>query len=108
MEETGMDKKEATEEMFKALTRCLHVFVIGFLLYADVGGMTIKNTTTVFLVMLANSWASWSIQHEARKCKMSPQYYVLPGWVFLAWTFLVMEMYSGDHGTARERQSLNV
>lgn len=107
MERSGLHKDES-EEMFKTLTRCLNLFVIGFLMYADVGGMTIKNTTMVFLFMLANSLASWPVRDVALHCSVSPQYYVLPGWVFLAWAFLVLEMKYSDRGSARERESLNV
>jgi predicted acyltransferase len=108
MEYSGMDKKESTEEMFKVLMRCLHIFVIGFLLYADVGGMTIKNTTMVFIFMAANSFAALSVRHVTEKCHLLAPYYVVPGWVFLAWTLLVLEVKTSDRGSTRERESLNV
>ncbi|GKY96670.1 hypothetical protein MPSEU_000626600 [Mayamaea pseudoterrestris] len=108
MHASNMHKKESSEEMYVAMSRMLHIFVIGFLLYADVGGMTIKNTTMVFLFLLANSLAAWNVQPEMQHCHLLPQLYVLPAWVFLAWTFLVLEFSKTDRGTSREREPLNV
>lgn len=93
-----------------AFVRGLNVLWIGFMGYADVGGLKVKNVgmVTFFLVAWALCYLPvYSIGTDAG-CMNGYWLWIIPGWAFLALIFTILEYRLGDHGTTTETASLVV
>jgi hypothetical protein len=100
--------RKGSYHMFSAVTRSLNLFIVGFMFYADVGGLKLKNITMVTIFLVANSLIFMSMKSELKQCGMQSMLYWWPGWAAVAWVCMILENRMSDRGTEDERQSLNV
>ena len=86
------------------------ILAIGFLGYADVGGLHTKNVAMVTIVIVAYSIAismSSGALQEIGCSTMASSIWVWPVWAILALVFMLVEDKLGDRaGTAEEAQHL--
>jgi hypothetical protein len=90
-----------------ALLRAENVLWIGFMGYADVGGLKVKNVgmVTFFLIF----WALCVMPvGDLDSCMSAKWLWIFPGWAFLALIFAFAEYKLGDHGSTSETQNLVV
>jgi len=107
--------------LYVEMLRVFNLFLLGFLLYADVGGLQIKNVAFVALftvvcvgIMLGslrNLQNADEIKYKAMDDCFTP--YVRASWAAVAWIIVslvmtVMEEKLGEQGTEEERQPLSV
>lgn len=89
-----------------ALLRGAAVLFIGFLLYADVGGLKVKNGAMVFIFATIFYLNLIPILHVS-ECG-AVQVWFWPSWALLALIFMVIDDKLADRGTAEETTSLTV
>jgi hypothetical protein len=87
------------------LMRGQNLFAVGFLLYADRGGIRFWNVTMVFVFSMIYSWFAWdwaknwaTMEGAPKHCddgKMSTQIIVGVVWIAVAWTFSFLEHCTG-------------
>lgn len=93
------------------MTRSANIVWVGFLVYADVGGLTIKNVAMVTIVMCAfmlSFLPSIALLNE-NGCKAAlSEFLVYPAWTVIALVLTIIDYYMTDHGTAEETRNLVV
>ena len=91
-----------------ALFRSMNIFVIGFLLYADVGGLKTKNVCMVSVFIVASTLSMIPILQPLKDMGCSiANFWIWPLWAILALIFMILEDNLGDHGGSDETTPLN-
>ena len=104
-------QEENARLMMTALVRGVNVFAVGFLLYADVGGLKVKNVTmvTVFLVVYILVLTPLVAMGREFGCHNTlVQMWIWPSWAIFALILAVVDDKLADRGTAEETTSLTV
>lgn len=104
-----MDKSSHKDsfKLFKALTRSMDLFLIGFLMFANAGGIKWSNVTMVTVFFIVNALVYMPIRDVIYECEMDSMFYWGPGWILLAWICTILEMkFGGREGSEEERRSL--
>jgi len=105
------EKNEKGAAVQLSLIRAMNVMVVGFLSYADVGGLQVKNVAMVFVFIAAICLCFIPLiplGQEAGCGSTMMQMWVWPGWAFLALLFKMVDEKMADRGTAEENTSLTV
>jgi len=109
---TQTTKNAKTQTQILAILRCAYIMIIGFLLYADVGGLKVKNVAMVAIfvsLFMFTVAPAMNIGVNESACDPSEklQLWLLPGWAVVALFFTFLEEKLGDHGTGDETTPLN-
>lgn len=107
----GIAKDEDTKTLVTAMIRGVNIVWIGFLGYADVGGLTMKNVVMVTVVIVVWSLALVPIASVTLEAGCIATYaflWIWPIWVVLALVFTILENKLGDRGTPEENRNLVV
>jgi hypothetical protein len=99
---------KGSDELWNTMTRAINILLIGFMAYADVGGMKAKNVYMVTIFLIALSLAALPLRDEIRACGMGYLLYVPPAVGLVALLCTMIENKYSDRGSVRERESLNV
>ena len=98
------------EVPFQALIRALSVMWIGFLSYADVGGLKVKNVAmvTIFVFLFYCAWLPVAqFSRDAGCGGYMMRTWIVSGWAVLALLFTIVEdKKKEEQGTAEETQNL--
>jgi hypothetical protein len=89
-----------------------NVFVIGFLLYADMGGLHIRNVVMVVIFVFLNAYVC---VYQTTKLlsdldcmsAIRSQMWIFPLWTLAALVFTIVDEKLGDNGSSDERQPLS-
>lgn len=101
---------ETFRTTLETMIRSLNIMWIGFMSYADVGGLKIKNTALVAVFVTAAALSAIPIATIAIDVGCMGAHYwqlwVYPVWAVLALILTVLEYKVADHGSAAENQNL--
>jgi hypothetical protein len=104
-----------SQALYVSLLRSLNIFGLGFLLYADTGGLHFKNVGFVTIFIAGGNLTGYFGFSAARDAATShsdcfmPLYirmWVSIVWIVVAFVCTVLEERLGDRGTAAENQPL--
>jgi len=90
----------------KALFRGTQVVFIGFLLYADVGGLKVKNVAMVTIIVLAYCLTFLPMAQISGCGSIVAQIWFWPSWALAALIFTLIDDKMTDRGTRDETTSL--
>lgn len=94
------------------LLRGVNFFLIGFLFYADKGGLHSGNVgiVTVFALVWYALWMNFVNSSDIAMCGTlwGGFAWIWPVWIVVALVTVLLEEKFGDRGTAEERQNLTV
>ena len=103
--------KETRSQMVSGM-RMFALVLIGFLFYADKGGLHVGNVGIVSVVSVLVAYMSTTMEYstEAAKCMtgMRMSMWIWAGWVVLALVFQILDDKFGDCGSAEETRPINV
>jgi hypothetical protein len=105
-------KEDVDRDLYVAAYNGYNVFCIGFLLYADMGGLHIRNVVTVVIFTF---FAFYGFVYQCTKLlsdldcmsAIRAQMWIYPLWTLAALVFTVMDEKLGDNGSSDERRPLS-
>jgi hypothetical protein len=103
-----LDKSSTT--LFQAVVRGGNIFILGFMLYADVGGLQTKNVAmvTIFVVAYALTMGRGISVLSGQDCYhcVATMMWIWPSWAVAALMFTLVDAKLGVHGSDGERLPL--
>lgn len=114
-----MSNNRSEEQLLLSLIRGANILLIGFLLYAEVNGLNVKNVAMVAIVLTAYCLAfapyeflqttTTTSSIYSSTCNASiQQFWITPVWLMVTFLFTVLEDELGDRGTIEETTTLIV
>ena len=104
-------KDASAQLLLTAMIRGINIIFIGFLLYADVGGLQFKNVAmvTIFIIAYVLAFVPVVQMGEELGCGSSlVQMWICPSWAVVALIFTWLDDKMADRGTEEENTSLTV
>mmetsp|Transcript_3542 Transcript_3542/g.5140 ORF Transcript_3542/g.5140 Transcript_3542/m.5140 type:complete len:167 (+) Transcript_3542:116-616(+) len=96
----AMGDSATAKTIAMSMIRGGNVMVIGFYLYADTGGLTVKNTALVAIINVLYNLCFYLPLKEIVKeinCEGFEYWWVTPVWAVLAAVFTILDYKLGDH-----------